>query len=157
MKPLLSILVPTYNRSSETARALRSILCQLDGVLAAKVHLIVSDNASSDNTDTVLRSFGDRITYIRQEQNIGAEANFAYLIDNSSSKYKWIFGSDDLLLKGALSSIVSVLESYPGIGLLHIKGMSSLEPSLDDQAVVRRLRLQPNKSRFIEDISVMMR
>ena len=60
----------------------------MDIELAAKVHVIVSDNASSGNTDTVLRSFGDRITYIRQERNIGAVANFAYLIDNSSSKYK---------------------------------------------------------------------
>ncbi len=156
MKPLLSILIPTYNRSIETSRALRSILSQLDGELAEKVRVIVSDNASSDDTQTALRSFGENITYIRQEQNIGADANFAYLLENSSSKYKWIFGSDDLLLKGALSSIVSVLETYPDIGLLHIKGMSSLEPSLDDRAVVKRLRLQSNKSHFIEDVSVMI-
>ena len=156
MRPLLSILIPTYNRASATARALQSIVSQFDPDIASKVEILVSDNASSDETDLALAPFISRIKYFRQPVNIGAERNFAVLIDNSSAKYKWIFGSDDLLLRGALAPIVSVLERYPSLGLLHLKSIGSLAPSLHESAVIGSLRIDCSSARIVEDVSYLI-
>ncbi len=124
--------------------------------MSDKVKVIVSDNASSDNTESVLLPYRGQISYIKQQVNLGADGNFAYLLDNSFSKYKWIFGSDDILLEGALLPIVSFLENVSGLGLLHIKGKGRIEPSLDETAIIGNVRLESSKTRFVEDISNMM-
>ena len=156
MRPLLSILIPTYNRAKETARALQSIVSQIDPAIASKVEILVSDNASSDQTDLAVAPFISNIKYFKQPINIGAESNFSFLLDNSIGTYKWIFGSDDLLLRGALASIVSVLESGLNIGLLHIRGTGSINPLLNEQAVIRSAKFYVNQFKFVEDISFLM-
>jgi abequosyltransferase len=153
MKPTLSILIPTYNRARETARALQSILSQADPDIASKIEILVSDNASSGETDLAMAPFRSRIKYFKQPVNIGAERNFAFLLDNSTGIYRWIFGSDDVLLKGALAPIVSILEKHPGLGLLHLKAIGSLEPSLQESAMIGPLRIESGSARIIEDAS----
>lgn len=65
----LSVIVPTYNRGHLVARAVKSVLAQL----MADDELIVVDDASTDDTEQVIRSIVDsRIRYIRQTRNAGA-------------------------------------------------------------------------------------
>ena len=76
-RPLLTIAIPTYNRSACLAQLLEALAPQLMG--ESRVELIVSDNASPDDTSAVVAAFRDKgfaLNYSRNETNIGADANF---------------------------------------------------------------------------------
>ncbi len=55
-KPLVSIVIPTYNRASDLKRAIRSVVDQT----YREFELIIVDNHSTDDTDEVVHSFGDK-------------------------------------------------------------------------------------------------
>ena len=55
-KPLLSICIPTFNRSSYLRNTLNSIVSQQE-FLSEKVEIIISDNASTDETPDVVKEF----------------------------------------------------------------------------------------------------
>jgi glycosyltransferase involved in cell wall biosynthesis len=93
--PLFTIGIPTFNRAGWVVDAIRSALNQTQ----QSVEVIVCDNASTDNTQDVVRQFGNQIRYIRNEQNIGAQANFCKLVDLAQGEYfSWL--QDDDLING---------------------------------------------------------
>ena len=104
---LLSICIPTYNRKILLKRAIDSILSQSDD----RVEVLVSDNASNDGTMEMLRDEYPYIRYSRNEQNTGAEANFLKCCELAQGKFFILFGSDDVLVDGALSKILNFLEN----------------------------------------------
>src|SRR4051794_8575958 len=68
----VTVGIPTFNRSGLLKESIASVLAQT----YPSFRLIVSDNASEDDTSEVVRSFGDdRIDYIRSEQNVGSIRN----------------------------------------------------------------------------------
>jgi len=110
-RPLLTLAIPSYNRSANLALLLRMIAPQLAEL--PQIELIVSDNASPDDTEQVMQVFlreGLRCRYIRNETNIGADPNFLQCYDQAKGKYVWIFGDDDVLFPGALAHIVGYLQ-----------------------------------------------
>lgn len=67
----VSVIIPTYNRARVLHRAMRSVLAQTH----RNLELIIADDASTDDTEEMVKSFGDdRIVYLRQERNRGASA-----------------------------------------------------------------------------------
>jgi len=69
--PTVSVIIPTYNRAAFLRRSIESILSQT----YRDFELIVVDDASTDNTEEVVRSFNDeKIRYIRHKQNSGTSA-----------------------------------------------------------------------------------
>jgi glycosyltransferase involved in cell wall biosynthesis len=113
MKPLLTIAIPTYNRAGYLDLNLRQIGSQIEPHKDA-VEIIVSDNCSSDNTaEVVAQHQGDDlpISYIRNEQNLGADSNFIQCFNQANGTYLLILGDDDLLVDGALADIVDYLKS----------------------------------------------
>src|SRR5258705_7168898 len=111
-RPLLTIAVPTYNRSSFLDELLSCLFeqCMSD----AQVELLVSDNASTDETSAIVTGYIDRglqIRYLRNNSNIGADANFMQCFDKALGKYVWLIGDDDLVVPGAVGKIVSYLRA----------------------------------------------
>jgi glycosyltransferase involved in cell wall biosynthesis len=71
--PVVSIVVPVYNMGRMIGRTLRSYLEQSE----RDIEVIVSDNASTDDTAEVVASVGDaRVRYVRNASNIGMINNF---------------------------------------------------------------------------------
>ncbi len=71
-KPLVSIGIPTYNRASVLRRAVESALTQDH----TNLELVISDNASTDETEAVCQEFcerDNRVRYIRQKTNRGSQ------------------------------------------------------------------------------------
>ena len=69
--PLVSVIIPTYNRSERLRRAIRSVLAQT----YQNFEIIVVDDASSGDVAEIIAEFNDtRITYIRHQKNKGAPA-----------------------------------------------------------------------------------
>jgi abequosyltransferase len=110
-KPLLTIAIPTYNR----ARYLRELLSVLFDQLVyeSRVELIISDNASPDETPAVVEEFQKRglaIRYIRNKTNIGPDSNFLQCFEQARGNYVWIFGDDDIIVPGGVAAILPYLD-----------------------------------------------
>jgi abequosyltransferase len=107
-KPLLTIAIPTYNR----AWCLRELLPLLfdQAKDEPRLELIISDNASTDDTPLVVHQFvarGLRVRYLRNTQNIGPDANFLQCFEQARGKYVWLFSDDDLIVPGALKKVLN--------------------------------------------------
>ena len=110
---LLTIIVPTYNRAECLSLLLARVQHELAG-LEDRVQVIVGDNASSDHTVEVVASFAGRFTstrHLRHPENVGADENFCRCLDQTTSKYFWIIGDDDLPRTGTVAAVVGMLES----------------------------------------------
>ncbi len=94
--PLLSIGLPVYNGAAYLREALQSILSQS----FRDFELIVSDNASTDETRAICTEFAGtdtRVRYIRQPRNLGAAPNYNLLVDHARGRYfKWAAHDDNL-------------------------------------------------------------
>lgn len=122
-KPLLSICIPTYNRAAILQVTLRLLVTQIADLKdKGLISLYISDNASTDETKTVIQGFieeGAPIEYSRNEINIGPDRNFLKCFQTAKGKYIWLLGDDDPVCEGAILKIVDVLQSED-LGLLHI-------------------------------------
>ena len=71
MIPIVSVVIPTYNRKLMLKRALDSVLDQT----LKDIEVIVVDNASTDGTQALVHSIQDpRVRYIKHEKNRGGPA-----------------------------------------------------------------------------------
>src|ERR1700746_1338908 len=92
-RPLLTLAIPTYNRGAFLRQFLDSVRDQLR--LSSDVELVVSDNASTDETSEIINEElrrGTRLTYLRNPENIGPDANFLQCYERASGKYVWVMG-----------------------------------------------------------------
>ncbi len=113
-RPLLTLAIPTFKRSPYLAELLACLLPQfLDGTGA---ELLISDNASPDDTEAVVASFlarGLPCRYLRNPENIGADANFLQCLDEARGKYVWVMGDDDLLAPDTIRLLLTLLADAP--------------------------------------------
>ena len=116
--PLISIGMPVYNGANFIREALDSILSQT----YENFELIISDNASTDETEKICREYmtkDARVRYYRSQQNLGAAWNFNRVFELSSGKYfKWA-AHDDLIAPDFLLECVEVLERDSSLVLCH--------------------------------------
>ncbi len=108
--PRVSIVLCTYNRASQLAEAIKSVLDQD----YRDFELIIVDDASNDGTEDVVRSFDDaRIVFTKNESNKGAAASRNKGINMSQGELIAFQDSDDLWLEGKLSRQVKELSELP--------------------------------------------
>lgn len=104
--PLVSVIIPTYNRAEMVARATRSVVAQT----FPDWELIVVDDGSTDNTEAVVNSFADRrVVYLRREKNGGVNAARNSGISAARGRYVSFLDSDDEYLPGKLGRQVDLL------------------------------------------------
>jgi glycosyltransferase involved in cell wall biosynthesis len=110
--PRVIIGMPVYNGSDYVAEAIESFLKQT----FENFELIISDNASTDDTEDICRSYAGRdrrIRYSRLDTNVGAARNFNRVFDDCRSDYfKWA-AHDDLCLPTFLERCVETLDGAP--------------------------------------------
>src|SRR5688500_1347785 len=71
-EPLVSVIIPNYNYAHYLPQAINSVLAQT----YSQVEIIVIDDGSTDDSVTVLRSYGDRIRWLQQpNQGVSAARN----------------------------------------------------------------------------------
>lgn len=110
--PLLTFAIPTYNRAKCLDQLLGALLHQFRG--ENRVELLVSDNASTDNTPAVVEAYkqqGLSIRYMRNPANQGPDFNILQCYRQAAGKYVWIFGDDDMIAPGALERVLKALST----------------------------------------------
>lgn len=118
---LLTVAIPTYNRASYLEQCLQHLFSQASGY-GGRVEVIVSDNCSTDGTGEVVRRCreeGRDFRYVRNDENIGVDRNFAQCFTLARGKYVLLFGDDDLLLDGAMDRIMAMLTGHD-YGVLYL-------------------------------------
>jgi len=103
--PLVSVIIPTFNRASVIGRAVENALHQT----YRNVEVIVVDDGSTDDTEAQLQAFGDRVTFIRQE-NRGPSAARNRGIRQAKGEIVAFLDSDDLWLPNKLERQVALME-----------------------------------------------
>jgi glycosyltransferase involved in cell wall biosynthesis len=97
--PLISVILPVYNRSAWIARAIDSVLSQT----YQRIELLVIDDGSTDATRRVLESYGSRITVLSQSHE-GAEAARNLGLQCARGEFVAFIDSDDCWYSNRLSS-----------------------------------------------------
>lgn len=113
--PRISICLPTYNRSAFLRQSLGSVL-EAASRSALDIEIVVSDNASLDDTEAVVRSFAARglsVRYFRNPKNVGGNRNLVAASAHATGDYIWLFGDDDLFLPDALVIVEAALRDAP--------------------------------------------
>jgi glycosyltransferase involved in cell wall biosynthesis len=113
-KPLISVIIPNYNYGRYLSEAIDSVLNQS----YAQVELIVVDDGSTDDSEGVLRSYGDRLKWFRQ-QNQGVSAARNRGVQESQGEMIAFLDADDIWLPAKLEKQAQRLLSDPGLGLIH--------------------------------------
>jgi abequosyltransferase len=125
---ILTIAIPTYNRSLFLKRSLDNLQLQLKNKYD-RIELIVSDNASMDDTKKVVSDFietGMPIRYLQNTINKGPDFNITQCYVEAKGKYVIVLGDDDILKLGSIDYLMKLIE-IDDFGLLFLKsnGISS--------------------------------
>ncbi len=115
--PQISFVVPVYNTEKYLADCIHSILTQEGNY---DFEIIMVDDCSTDNSETIARSFTDRrIRYIRHATNQGADITINRGFYESQGKYIARIDSDDIYKADFLKKTMPILENNSDIGLAY--------------------------------------
>jgi len=110
--PVVSIGVPVFNGARFLRDALDSLLAQS----LSDFELIISDNASTDSTESICREYAQRdarVRYHRQTENMGVAANWNFVVRQARGKYfKWS-SANDRCAPQMLACCTAELEAEP--------------------------------------------
>lgn len=111
-RPLLSICIPTYNRSQYLDKAIESIVS--DPVfLLGEVELVISDNASIDDTEIIVHKYSDKfsnIIYSKNSVNI-VDKNLPTVIALANGVFCKLYNDTIILSPGGLTYIIECIKS----------------------------------------------
>jgi glycosyltransferase involved in cell wall biosynthesis len=114
--PLVTIAIPTYNRAdSYLKQALQCAVTQT----YSNIEIIVSDNCSTDTTETVVKGCSDpRIRYFRHKKNIGANNNFNFCLAGAKGDYFLLLQDDDLIDRDFIDVCMETANYTTDIGII---------------------------------------
>lgn len=113
--PLVTIAIPTFNRAWWLGDCVVSALSQT----YSHFEVVISDNASTDNTPEVLNQFNDpRMRVVRQKTNIGLLPNWNACLAEAKGDYIVFVSDDDRLAPWMLERCVALILRHPQISVV---------------------------------------
>lgn len=143
--PLVSILIPAYNREHEIVRALDSALAQT----YTAVEIIVVDNASTDNTFAIAQEYAardQRVKCFRNVTNRGPVPNWQRCVELATGEYIKILFSDDWLEPDAIAEYLNPFLVDQTIGFVY----SAVNIHLADRILQNAYRLDHSRVARLE-------
>ena len=111
--PFLTIGIPTFNRPSELVVSIESIVSQMNWKTIENLEIIVSDNCSVEDSNSVLEHLSrlaPNLHIFRNKTNIGYDRNIQNIFEQAQGEFVLILADDDRLKKDALSLVFNVVE-----------------------------------------------
>jgi abequosyltransferase len=149
----LSVCIPTHHgRGTKLDQLLERLAAEPD---RAQIEVCISDNASRDGTAQIVErhraSFGERLHYARNEQNVGWGENLLRAVELACGEYCWLLGSDDAPAPGSIRRLLQLIDEHAGTSGIHLGhlrvtpdlaqiGTAVARESYPSQRVTTRLR-----------------
>ena len=116
-KPLVSIVLPTYNREEYLSRSIDSIINQT----YKNWELLIIDDGSTDETLSLIKNYLNKFSNIRYffHENRGAAYSMNIGMQNSKGEFITFLGSDDEYLANHLELRINYLVKNKNVDLLH--------------------------------------
>lgn len=116
MNPIVTVIIPTYNRSNYLQIALNSVLSQT----FTDSRILISNNASTDDTAAVIARYDDpRIQVIHRPENVGWLNNFNLSLAEVETEFVTILCDDDVMRPEALELGINAMRRWPTAGIVH--------------------------------------
>lgn len=119
---VLTIGIPTFNGSKYIRDAIESVISQVDERYSNSVEILVSDNASTDDTGSIINEYIRKnkitITYVCNEVNIGYDRNVDNLFKHAKGEFVWLLGDDDYLANGAVAKFFEVIAKHKDLSVI---------------------------------------
>lgn len=116
MQPIVTTIIPCYNRAQCIGDAIESALAQnIDG----RHEIVVVDDGSDDGSVEVVKKWASNVRLVQQRQNGGPAAARNAGLQIASGKYVAFLDSDDVWLPGKLQEQIQLLETNPDAVLVH--------------------------------------
>ena len=113
--PLVTIILPTYERARYLREAIDSALAQT----FTNFVLSIGDNSSTGDTEAVVREYDDpRIRYTRHAENRGQQGNWLWLIETADTPYVASLHDDDVWNPDFLERLVPVIDAEPTVSMV---------------------------------------
>lgn len=113
--PYVTIAIPTYNRAALLRGCIASALAQT----YPHFEVLVSNNASPDDTAQILDQFSDpRLRVITQETNIGLLPNWNACLANARGDYIIFVSDDDRIFPALLDRCVALIDQHPQLPIV---------------------------------------
>ena len=129
--PYVTIAIPTFNRATLLKGCIASALSQT----YPHFEVLVSNNASPDDTGMVLDGFSDpRLRVITQETNIGLLPNWNACLENARGDYIVLVSDDDRIMPSLLERCAALIAEQPQLPIvvtlsnLHAASLSQTRP-----------------------------
>ena len=112
----VSVLMPVYRTDERFLReAIESVLAQT----FADFEFLILDDSPDDDRSRIVSEFNDpRITYMRNDRNIGISASRNRLLDMAKGEYLAVFDHDDICRPERLEKQVAWLDAHPKCGVI---------------------------------------
>lgn len=158
--PILTIAIPTYNRSKLLLECLNNLTKEVNELENPEVvEILISDNASTDCTRKMLEEKFSEIKYYCNEKNMGVEYNVDRCFQYANGQYTYILSDDDILLPGSLDEIIKMILRYKP-NFIHLNTVNFYRKFIDlAHCTEPRLRLVQNvvtndKNSFFELVNI---
>jgi glycosyltransferase involved in cell wall biosynthesis len=118
VKPLISVLIPSYNYARFIEKSIDSVLAQT----YENVEIVVLDNRSTDETMSVLRTrfaHEPRVRVFENDENIGLVRNFNRALTHARGEFIVWLCADDWFLKHHLERLYAVFERNPALDIVY--------------------------------------
>jgi glycosyltransferase involved in cell wall biosynthesis len=115
-RPLWSVIIPTYNCADYLVETLQSVLNQDPGSEKMQIE-VVDDCSTKDDPEAVVKKIGQgRVSFFRQPNNVGAQANFNTCIQRATGHWVHILHGDDIVMSGFYKAFEQAFQKEPNIG-----------------------------------------
>jgi glycosyltransferase involved in cell wall biosynthesis len=113
--PLVSVIIPNYNYANYLRQAIDSVLLQT----YSNIEIIVVDDGSKDASKEILKSYGDKISVIFQ-QNSGVSAARNNGFAASKGEFIAFLDADDFWIPEKIAKQIDLFQSNPNLGFVHV-------------------------------------
>lgn len=129
--PLVSVIIPTYNRPAYLQQAIASVLRQT----YQEFEIIVADDCSPENPKNIVESFqNSRIHFRRNDSNLGVALSATHAIAQAKGVYVATLNDDDIWKEDFLEKLVPILDANPNLSLVFCNHYLMDEHGIVDQA-----------------------
>lgn len=146
-KPILSIIIPTYNRVKFLETTVNVFISQItEGNFENQVEIVIGNDASPENkTREYLEKLETSHPFIKtftNTENFGLSGNVVKLVNMAQAKFVWLFGEDDLITPLSLKRVLKSIEAEnPNIIMFNTANIISSDDRNLEYKIIGKNRL----------------